>query len=120
MKRIIRLGIIISMCFATSGCLYRNYTTTEETGKKISDSTLQQLDPGKTTREFVLSTLGSPSSRDKQENGTEIFKYTYTKKIDEKIRVFLLFASNKAETTIQIVCLEFKNDLLTRFWTEKE
>lgn len=116
--KLTRLGIIILMCFATSGCLYKNYTTTEEKGKKINDSTLQQLEPENTTKEWAISTLGTPSSRDNLNNGDEIFRYEYSKKVDEKIRVFLLFHSNKEDITSQTVCLEFKDDLLTKYWIE--
>ena len=119
-KRTIELGVILLTCFVASGCVVSSDTTSHESGKKLKDSTLKQLEPGKTTKEWTISVLGTPSSRNKLDNGTEVFKYEYSKTVDEEFAIFLLWASDSEKKTSQSICLEFKDNILTRYWTEHD
>jgi outer membrane protein assembly factor BamE (lipoprotein component of BamABCDE complex) len=119
-KRTIELGVILLTCFVASGCVVSSDATSHESGKKLKDSTLKQLEPGKTTKEWTISVLGTPSSRNKLDNGTEVFKYEYSKTVDEEFAIFLLWASDSEKTTSQSVCLEFRDNILTRYWTEHD
>ncbi len=117
-KRMVGLGIVILMCLVISGCLVVSDTSRHVSGKKIKESTLKQLEPGKTTKEWTISVLGTPTSRNKLDNGIEVFKYEYTETVNEEAAVFLLVASDSEKKTSQSVILEFKDNILTRYWTE--
>ena len=119
-KRMLELVVILLMCFVTSGCVVCSETTSQESGKKLKNSTLKQLEPGKTTKEWAVSALGTPTSRNKLDNGTEVLKYEYSKTVDHEFAIFLLLASDSKKKTSQSVCLEFRDNILTRYWSEED
>ena len=119
-KRIIELGVVLLVCFVTSGCVVSSDTTSQESGKKLKNSTLKQLEPGQTTKEWTVSVLGMPSSRNKLDNGTEVWKYEYSKTVENEFAIFLLWASDSEKKISQSVCLEFKDNILTRYWSEED
>ena len=119
-KRIMGLGIMFLMCLVTSGCVVCSDTTSQESGKKLENSTLKQLEPGQTTKDWAMSVLGTPSSRNKLDNGIEVWKYEYSKTINKEFAVFLLLASDSEKKVSQSVCLEFKDNILTRYWSEED
>lgn len=119
-KIIVKLGVTILICILASGCAVCSETTSHERGKKIDNSTLQQLEPGKTTQEWAISALGTPSSRNKLDNGTEVLKYEYAKTENQNLAIFLLLASTNEKKSSQAVCLEFRDNILIRYWTEED
>ncbi len=52
-----------AVCLAAGGCLIVTGNTRHETGVRISDSTISQVEPGKTTEAWLLATLGEPTAR---------------------------------------------------------
>ena len=118
--RTIAICVILLMCFMISGCIVCSETTNQESGKKVKGSVLKQLEPGETTKEWTLSALGPPSSRNKLDDGTEIFKYEHSKTVCKEFSIFLLLDSESEKKTNQSVCLEFKDDTLTKYWTEDD
>ena len=114
----IKLVVILLICFVTSGCIVSTENKSQERGKKLKNSSLRKLEPGVTTKDWTVSVLGTPTSRSKVDNGTEVLKYEYSKTVNHELVIFLLLASDSEKTTSESVCLEFKDDILTRYWSE--
>ena len=119
-KRTITRVVIVLICLVTSGCIVCTENTSQERGKKLKNSSIRQLEPGVTTKDWALSVLGTPTSRSKLDNDTEVLKYEYSKTVNRELAIFLLFGSESEKTTNESVCLEFKDNILTRYWSEEE
>jgi len=119
-QRTIKLVVILLICFVTSGCIVSTENTSQERGKKLKNSSLRKLEPGVTTKDWTVSVLGTPTSRSKLDNGTEVLKYEYSKTVNHELVIFLLLGSESEKTTRESVCLEFKDDILTRYWSEED
>jgi outer membrane protein assembly factor BamE (lipoprotein component of BamABCDE complex) len=119
-KRLIGFGVLLLMGLVISGCVVSSDTTTRESGNKINSSSLKQLEPGKTTKEWTEAVLGAPSSRNKLDSGTEVWKYEYSKTVNNEFAIFLLLGSENEKKINQSVCLEFKDNILTKYWSEED
>ena len=117
-KRTIAVVVTGMICFVASGCIVSTENISEERGKKPKTSSVRRLEPGVTTKDWALSVLGNPTSRSKLDDGTEVLKYEYSKTVNHELDIFLLFGSESEKTTCESVCLEFKDDILTRYWSE--
>lgn len=101
-----------------SGCIIARSSTREESGKKIGEATLRQLEVDSTTQDWVLSVLGEPTRRSAIEEGAEIWVYEYQLKKESRVGVVVLLSSEDEKIENQSVFLEFKNKVLTRYWIE--
>ena len=119
-KRTMSLVVILLVCFVMSGCIVSTENTSQERGKKLKNSSLKQLEPGVTTKDWAVSVLGTPTSRSKPDNGTEVLKYEYSKTVNHELAIFLILGSESEKTTSESVCLEFKDNILTRYWSEED
>lgn len=79
---------------ALSGCLVNSSTRTEFSGRYVSPTTINQIEPGKTRDEFVTAVLGCPTSKTPLTDGSEIWKWEYQKKSSSNGYVFLLVSAN--------------------------
>jgi outer membrane protein assembly factor BamE (lipoprotein component of BamABCDE complex) len=116
-KTILCLAALLCL---NSGCLVINQSSNKTTGQRVKDSTLQQFEPGSTNKEWTLAVLGEPTSQEVLDDGTEILKYEYSRKVDRTTVVFVLFAGNEDKNEKQTAYFEFKDNLLTRYWIEND
>ena len=102
-----------------SGCVvYHNNTHYEEKGKPVSKCTLDQIECGTTTKQWVLATLGEPSQQSTPQKGVEILEYRYTRKKDNQF-VFVPFVIiNDNGEDRQTLYFEITDGIVTNFWKE--
>ncbi|MCP4592494.1 MAG: outer membrane protein assembly factor BamE [bacterium] len=107
------LGVVLSGCI--SG---RSDVSYGPKGPAVGAETLRQIKVGCTSKEWVLGTLGTPSSETATPEGTEILKYVYTKKVDSNLDAFLFldFDDKREERTTYY--FEVTNGTVTKFWKE--
>lgn len=106
-------GLVLSGCI--SG---RSDVRYGPEGPAVGHETIRQIEIGQTSKEWVLGTLGTPSSATATPEGTEILKYVYTKKIDSDLDVFLFldFDENREERTVYY--FEIADGVVANFWKE--
>ena len=103
-----------------SGCISgRTNIKYGPNGPPAGSATLKQIKVGETSKAWLLSTLGGPSSESKTPDGTEILKYNYVKKVDSSFAVspFLDLDDEKEEHTT--FYFEIKDGVVTNFWKDK-
>ena len=102
-----------------SGCLiYSSHASYSGKGKAVSDSTLDQIECGTTTKGWIIATLGEPSHQNTTQDGTEILEYQYGKKRGNHF-VFLPFVIiNGEHENKQTVYFEISDGIVKNFWTE--
>jgi outer membrane protein assembly factor BamE (lipoprotein component of BamABCDE complex) len=118
LRQLIHLGILTAL-LPLAGCIvYSSDVTYGGKGKPVSDRTLDQIETGTTTRDWLLATLGEPSDQRKTPDGVEILEYSYSRKKDNSF-VFLPFVIvNDENETRQTVYFEIRRGIVTNFWTE--
>jgi outer membrane protein assembly factor BamE (lipoprotein component of BamABCDE complex) len=99
-----------------AGCLVTSDSNQTRTGNYISDTTFDQIQPGKTTAGWVQATLGKPSSVAKVDDGSEIWKYAYTERKESSGGVFLIFGGHNANETTHTAFVQIKDGIVTKAW----
>jgi outer membrane protein assembly factor BamE (lipoprotein component of BamABCDE complex) len=73
--------LVVILCFALSACVYSQHNKEVASGTEISAAQLQQIELGKTTKQWVLSNFGIPERTYSEPDGAqaadlEVFEYT--------------------------------------------
>lgn len=119
----ISILVVISyllVLFTLGGCISgRTNIKYGPNGPPAGSKTLKRIKVGKTTKAWLLSTLGQPSSESQTPEGTEVLKYHYVRKVDSSFEIepFLDFDDEKEEHTT--FYFEIKDGIVTRFWKDK-
>ena len=107
------LGIIL----LGSGCtIIEDRSETTYSGTQVSDVTMAQLEIGKTTKKWVIATLGAPTSASQVDDRTELLKYSTTRTTDRHAGVIVIITSRQKTEERETVYLEFKDEVLSRYW----
>lgn len=85
-------------------------------GPSIGHETLRQVQAGQTSKEWVLGTLGAPTSETATPEGTEILKYVYTKKVDVDFNFCIFFDIDETSEQQTVYYFEIADGVVTRFW----
>lgn len=125
-KRLIIFTVLsLFTVFILQGCLISGNSSTSVTGKYLSETTMEQIQPGVTTEAWVLATLGTPTSRGewtKAEDGSkgEIWRYEWTKRKDSSGSVFLLLDTGSRQVYSKTTYIELLDGVVTRYWIEDD
>ncbi len=102
-----------------AGCLvYHSDVRYGDRGRAPTGHTLDQIQTGTTTRDWVLATLGEPSRQSTTKDGAEVLEYQYSRKKDNSF-VFcpFVFINDEGEET-QTLYFEIEDGVVTKFWKE--
>lgn len=103
----------------TTGCAVINsHSETKTFGTHVSESTLDQVEVGRTTEAWVIATLGHPASESEIEGG-RLLKYSSRQltKINSEL-LFVIDTSSRKEVS-RTVFFEFHAGVLSRLWVEE-
>lgn len=87
-------------------------------GPAVGNATLRQVTCGETTKDWLLTVLGTPSRTAQGANGTEILTYEYTKTVDSEFHFFIFFNSDDRREERTVYVFELENGVVTRYWKE--
>ena len=115
------IGVLaVASILALNGCIiYNNDTRYAEKGKPISDRTLDEIQCGQTTQEWVIATFGAPSSRRPSQNGTEILEYRFSQKKDESFVIVPFLIANYEGEVLHTLFIEIGDGVVKDYWKEK-
>ena len=91
-----------------------------ETGTVVHESTLRQVELGKTSESWLMATLGPPTSRCKvnDEPGVEIITYNHEVVRNSHGHVFLLFSGSNRTVDNTRTIFQINDGVVTKYWTE--
>jgi outer membrane protein assembly factor BamE (lipoprotein component of BamABCDE complex) len=98
------------------GCLVSSDSHQSRSGTYVSDETLRQIEPGKTSSGWVRATLGAPTKVEKLDGDGELWKYTYTERKESSGAVFLIFAGHDKKEISGTVFVEVRDGVVTKTW----
>ena len=109
---------LVCVCLLTSGCLVMGGKSINygPQGAMVSTETLDHIERGQTSKAKLISLLGEPTSKETPVEGTEIYKYTYTKKKSSGVALFLIFAIGDSEEQRNELFFEIKDDVVVDWW----
>jgi len=119
-----RSTIIIAAATAllsvASGCLVVSGKSIDESGVKVSGTTLSQVEPGKTTVSWIIAALGQPSARTPvtTDPNIEILRYDYKIRKSSSGTVFLLFSGESENESKTRTYFEITDGVVSKYWTE--
>ena len=89
-------------------------------GATVSEEILERIERGQASRSKLVALLGEPSSKQQFKDGTEIYKYLYTKKISGGVVVFLILAVADSTEQRNELFFKIKDDVVVDWWTGKQ
>jgi outer membrane protein assembly factor BamE (lipoprotein component of BamABCDE complex) len=99
-----------------NGCLFGGNSKVRRSGTYVAESTLAQIEPGKTTAAWVRGVVGKPSETIPVGPTHEIWKYAYSETKDSSGYVFLIFSGSDQKVTQGNVFIEINNGIVTKTW----
>lgn len=103
---------------ALPGCLISSRSDQHITGNRVGTETFSRIEPGKTTMQWVQASMGEPSSKRTLDDGTEIWRWNYTKTKNSRGAVFLIASGDDSITTSGSTVVEIKDGLVIRAWQD--
>jgi hypothetical protein len=100
------------------GCLFGSHSKVTTTGNAVAVSTFNQIEPGKSTGAFAKGVLGEPDSTKALEDGSEIWRWSYTEKREEAGYVFLIFGGSNEKTVTKSAYVQVKQGTVVKTWRE--
>jgi outer membrane protein assembly factor BamE (lipoprotein component of BamABCDE complex) len=101
-----------------SGCLINTHSQTEFSGRYIGAETMAQIEPGKTKEDFIVATLGTPTSKTTLGDGSQVWKYEYRKRTSGSGSVFLLLNSSNSTDKEGAVYVLLKEGVVQKAWRD--
>lgn len=101
-----------------SGCLVSGQSHQSTTGSYVGPSTFNQIEAGNTRQDWVLATLGTPTSKTTLEDGSEIWKWAYTKTKSGSGSVFLLYHGSDDSTSPGATFVHLKDGVVIKAWRD--
>ncbi|MCZ6603042.1 MAG: hypothetical protein O6952_08550 [Planctomycetota bacterium] len=86
--------------------------------RPVGDGTLSRIEPGVTTRGWLLAALGKPTYIQPADEDVEIFTYEARKTVTTKSYVFLIWSSSDNDEVISTTNFEIKAGVVTRYWRD--
>ncbi|MGD9159164.1 MAG: hypothetical protein PVG39_12205 [Desulfobacteraceae bacterium] len=118
MKKAISLVFMVLLTGTLlTGCMisHRSHTSETSSGYPISKSQLDSVEPGVTTKDWVLDNFGEPDRERHLKNGEEILVYENTKHKSSHVSFFLLFSSHTSENIKETVSFKIKDGIVTSY-----
>ena len=102
------------------GCLVvaGSQTVYGQSGEPVSESTLSEIEPGKTTKDWLVGVMGQPTSKADLSEGGEIYIYEYVQTKHDSAVIFLLLSANNKVQQRKKVFFEIKDGVVQKYWRE--
>ncbi len=114
------IGLCVALGIVLTGCISsRSDVRYGDKGPVVGSDTLRQIEVGSTSKEWLLGTLGEPTSETRTPEGTEILKYVYTKKVDSDFDAFIFLSFDDQREERTVLYFELTDGTVTRYWKEQ-
>lgn len=116
----IRCAIGLFALLPLAGCLVTSSNKVEESGIRVSENTLANVEVGRTSGDWLVATLGEPTSRTvvADRPGVEIWRYEHVRTERSAGAVFLIFGGSSSKTESSRVFFELEHGVVRRTWSE--
>lgn len=113
-----KLAAAAALATTLGGCLVAVETDTEWRHGRTAIESLNAIRPGTTTREQVLSQLGTPHSSYVADSGNEVLRYEARKDQETYVHILLLFSFERDTEELHAVHVEIEDNIVKGYWTQ--
>jgi outer membrane protein assembly factor BamE (lipoprotein component of BamABCDE complex) len=110
------LPVLLALMLLTTGCLVSSTSNQSVTGNYVPENTFDRIKPGETTSSWVKATLGEPSTKEKADEATEVWKYSYTEVKEGSGAIFLIFGGTDKKERQRSAYVEFRDGIVKSKW----
>ena len=103
---------------AASGCLISSSSATEYSGNRVGRTTLNRLEKGVSTEEYVLATIGIADEIQELSDGTVLWKYKWHEKKRSSGAVFLIFGGHSSTSKDGRAYIRFTDGIVEHYWVD--
>ncbi len=103
-----------------TGCLFTVDSDRHEGNSQWSDQQLARIRPGQTTESWVRTTFGEPERLTEYEDGSEVWHYENTSRVDTEVGMFLLFHIDVESREEKRLAIEIKNGVVSDYGVESQ
>jgi outer membrane protein assembly factor BamE (lipoprotein component of BamABCDE complex) len=103
-----------------TGCIAGS-SSAKLSGTPVGTGTISQIEPGVTTKSWVLATLGEPSKKSNIDMGggvTEIWRYEWSRRRKSSGWVFPFVVGSSSAEASGTAFVEFDGDIVQRAWRD--
>jgi outer membrane protein assembly factor BamE (lipoprotein component of BamABCDE complex) len=101
-----------------TGCLFGGTSKESVSGQFVPAATFAQIEPGKTSGDYVLATLGPPTAKTPVNDGSEIWRYSYTEQKRSSGYVFLVFGGSNEKSLQRNAYVSVKDNVVLKAWRD--
>lgn len=114
------LSILFMVLFAgtfLTGCMisHRAHTSDSSFDYPVSGTQLESVEPGVTTKEWIIDNLGEPDREKHLRDGEEILIYENTRRKSRHVSLFLLFSSHTSEDIKETVSFKIRDGIVESY-----
>jgi len=114
MKRLLALIPFLAL----TACVYVQDSHTRNKGTEISQNQVAKVEPGKTTKEWILTNLGTPDRIHAEKDGLDVYEYVAERTEKSESKFFLLFSVESDKTVSKkITRVVMKNGIVDSITT---
>lgn len=112
--------LLATSLLATGCTVISSHSKTHVSGVTVNQETLSKVEPGHTTKSWLISALGEPNSitPPQSQDGVEILRYTSKQVTDRHAHLLLIFNDHSTNVKEETYLFEFKDGILNRYWRE--
>jgi outer membrane protein assembly factor BamE (lipoprotein component of BamABCDE complex) len=116
-RRVCVLVMIMSLCLIIGGCLIstRQYTNQTSPGRELSKSLIKKIEPGVTTKEWLLQTFGMPTRQRTFDNGDETWEYERSYRTESESHVFFIINTENVTRTRETLIIDIKDGIVQNY-----
>ncbi len=113
---LLTLMFMLSGIFLT-GCMinHRSHTSDTSSGQAISSAQLDSIEPGVTTKDWVINKFGEPDRVRHLQDGEETLIYENTRRKSSHFSLFLIFSSHRSEDIKETVSFIIKDGIVKSY-----
>lgn len=118
-----KLAAIFALTTLLAGCnIISGNKTVSVQGRRITSASLSQVQPDKTTSDWLEAAFGAPTSRKsftREGSHGEIWRYEYRRSESSSGEFLFLYDGWQHKEETVTTCFEVVNGKVVRYWTEK-
>ncbi len=118
-----RCAAALALAMLLAGCnIVSGNKTVSVQGRRITSASLSQVQPDRTTSDWLEAAFGAPTSRrsfTREGNHGEIWRYEYRRSESSSGEFLFLYDGWQHKEETVTTCFEVVNGKVVRYWTEK-
>ena len=110
--------IIVVAGVVTAGCLLTVQSDSRWRHGSATMDSVDRIQSGATTRDWILDHLGSPDSSYVNARGNEVMRYVSRRETDAQVHLFLLFSIDVSDEEVHTIHVEIEDEIVRGWWVE--